>query len=68
MPSSRGSFPLRDQTRISYDSCLGRQLFYHCATWETLKDYKKGSKAISWASFYLLSLIVKHIRIYELIY
>ena len=29
---SRGSSQPRDQTRIS---CIGRQIFYHCATWNT---------------------------------
>ena len=31
--SSRSSLP-RDQTRISCISCTGRQILYHCATWE----------------------------------
>ena len=31
---SRGSSWLRDQTHISYISCLGSQILYHCATWE----------------------------------
>ena len=29
MPSSRGSSPPRDRTRISYFSCIGRQVPYH---------------------------------------
>ena len=29
MPSSRGSSQPRDQTRISYVSCMGRQILYH---------------------------------------
>ena len=32
---SRGSFPSRDQTHVS---CIGRQILYHCATWDALKD------------------------------
>ena len=31
---SRGSFWARDQTPISWVSCIGRQVLYHCATWE----------------------------------
>ena len=31
---SRGSSPLRDQTRVSCVSCIGRLILYHCATWE----------------------------------
>ena len=31
MPSSRGYFPLKDQTHVSCISCIGR--LYHCATW-----------------------------------
>ena len=33
---SRGSSWLRDQTHISCISCIGRQILYHCATWEAL--------------------------------
>ena len=29
MPSSRGSSPPRDQTYISYVSCIGRRVLYH---------------------------------------
>ena len=29
VPSSRGSSPSRDQTCISYISCIGRQVLYH---------------------------------------
>jgi len=29
VPSSRGSSPTRDQTHISYVSCIGRQVLYH---------------------------------------
>ena len=28
-PSSRGSSPVRDRTRVSYVSCSGKQVFYH---------------------------------------
>ena len=31
---SRGSCWLRDQTRVSCVSCIGRPILYHCATWE----------------------------------
>ena len=34
MPSSRGSAQHRDWTRVSCISCIGRQILYHCATWE----------------------------------
>ena len=29
MPSSRGSYPLRDRTGVSYFSCIGKQILYH---------------------------------------
>ena len=29
MPSSEGSSRLRDQTRVSFLSCIGRQVLYH---------------------------------------
>ena len=36
MPSSRGPSQARDQTRVSYVSCTGRQVFTTSATWEDL--------------------------------
>ena len=34
MPSSRGSSQPRDRTCVSYVSCIGRRVLYHCAIWE----------------------------------
>ena len=34
---SRGSSRPRDWTHISYISPIGRQILYHCTTWEALK-------------------------------
>ena len=34
IPYSRGSSQPRAQTQISCISCIGRQMLYHCATWE----------------------------------
>ena len=31
--SSRGSTQSRDQTHVSWISCIGRWILYHCATW-----------------------------------
>ena len=36
MPSSRGSSRSRDQTRISYVSCIGSEFFTTSATWEEI--------------------------------
>ena len=36
MPSSRGSSQPRDQTHISYVSCIGRWVLHHHTTWEAL--------------------------------
>ena len=36
MPSSKGSSWLRDWTHVPCDSCIGRQILYHWATWEAL--------------------------------
>ena len=33
MPSSKGSFLLRDLTQISYASCIGKRFFTTNATW-----------------------------------
>ena len=34
MPSSKGSSQNRNQIHMSCVSCIGRQILYHCATWE----------------------------------
>ena len=34
MPSSRGSSQPRSQTGVSCVPCIGRQITYHCPTWE----------------------------------
>ena len=44
MTSSRGSSWPRDQTWVSWVSCLGRWVLYHCATWEAGKG--PGVRAI----------------------
>ena len=38
---SRGSSQPGDRTCVSCISCIGRQILYHCATWEALKILKK---------------------------
>ena len=43
---SRGSPQPRDQTRVSCFSCIGRQILYHSATWET--------QQINYASIFLI--------------
>ena len=35
-PFSRRSSQSRDQTRVSFVSCIGRQILYHCTAWEAL--------------------------------
>ena len=30
----KGSFPPRDRTWVSCSFCIGRQILYHCVTWE----------------------------------
>ena len=34
MPSSRGPSQPRDWTHVSYVFCIGRQILYHCTTWD----------------------------------
>ena len=34
--SPRASSRPRDQTHVSCVSCIGRQVLYHCATWEDI--------------------------------
>ena len=36
IPFSRGSSRARDWTHISYISCIGGWVLYHCTTWEAL--------------------------------
>ena len=50
--SSRGSSILRDRTRISYVSCIGRQFLYHSTTWEAPKPppesrFHKGERPVT---------------------
>ena len=33
---SRGSSQPRDQTHVSFVSSIGKQIFYHCVTWEAI--------------------------------
>ena len=35
---SRGSSQPRDRTHLSCISCTGRQILYHCTTWEALSE------------------------------
>ena len=51
MPSSKESSQLRDGTHVSYVSCLGRQVLYTGATWETKKK-KKSIKLITYYTVY----------------
>ena len=44
--SSRGSSQPRDGTRAPCISCLGRQILYHCATWEARGRRHTPSKVL----------------------
>ena len=54
MPFSRGSSWPRDWTRVS---CIGRQIFYHWATWEALQDLRFPTKPAEWESVFLQDLV-----------
>ena len=41
---SRGSSQSRDRNHISYVSCIGRQILYHCATWRSPGEDKSSLK------------------------
>ena len=43
---SRGSSRLRDWTPVSCVSCIGRQILYYCATWETQTRYTHGQNTL----------------------
>ena len=55
---SRGSFWPRDWTCLSYISCIGRQILYHCTTWEAplhgymIRSCNKHSAKLSSCFFY----------------
>ena len=53
MPSSKESSQLRDATHVPYVSCLGRQVLYTGATWETKKK-KKRKKSIKLITYYIV--------------
>ena len=40
---SRGSSEPRDRTQISCVSCIGRQILYHCTTWEAVNSVQAFS-------------------------
>ena len=58
---SKGSSRPRDQTHVSWVSCIGRQVLYHCATWEALshfqdlehqRDFQEVANLCQWGTFY----------------
>ena len=40
---SRGSSEPRDRTQVSCVSCIGRQILYHCTTWEAVNSVQAFS-------------------------
>ena len=50
--SSRGSSQIRDETCISYVSCTGRWILYHCASWE-------AQCHVTWTQCLILSRLIK---------
>ena len=60
MPSSRGSSPPRDWTRVSCVSCTGRWILYH---WATLEAYSRGGWSKCTASLPSGILTDQHLHI-----
>ena len=61
IPFSRGSFQTRDQTCVSYVSCIGRWILYHCTTSTAFcgplcQDYSSPSSLCSISNIVLLYL------------
>ena len=54
IPSSKGSSRSRDRTHVSCVFCIGRQIFYHCTTWEAQNDIESQSKQ-KYVNIFLLS-------------
>ena len=53
----RGSSQPRDQTCISGISCVGRQILYHCTTWEANSLHHLGSQ---FKNYLLISIVDGH--------
>ena len=53
---SRGSSQPGDRTCVSCISCIGRQILYHCATWEALKILKQTNKQTNKKNLYSTQL------------
>ena len=49
---SRASSWPKDPKHVSYISCIGRQILYHCATWEALQNVL-NTHLHSWQQLYL---------------
>ena len=43
----QGIFPTRDQTHISYVSCIGKWVLYHRATWEAPYSSKSRDRSVT---------------------
>ena len=63
IPFSRGYSWPRDQTHVSWGSCIGRWILYHWTTWEDLDYFKVISKTIKMLTY---SLIQRSMYIYTL--
>ena len=55
---SRGSFWARDWNPVSCTSCIGRQVLYHCATWEAFSISQSLLKFVSIESVTLSNLLI----------
>ena len=57
---SRGFFLLRDWTRVSWVSCISKQILYHCAAWEVLSLLHECVCAKSLQSYLTLCDLMGH--------
>ena len=57
MPASRGSSRPRDQTQIFCISCIGRQILYHCATWEAPVELSLGAHLLAGGQRFFLAVL-----------
>ena len=49
--NSRGSSRPRDQTHVSWVSCTGRSILYHCAFWESTHNVPLSQILMYWNNF-----------------
>ena len=56
--TSKGSYRPRDRTGVSCIFCIGRQILYHCATWEAPKNHCSPSDMLGALTYLCLVHVI----------